>query len=96
MAIALAKMLYDTVLQISSFKCARGIDPFDKHSQLFSKNWVFVTHSDIYRNMKKKTKHLSIRLTSQQYQTLIQVLKTERLTKSELVRLALADYISES
>jgi hypothetical protein len=48
MAIALAKMLYDTVLQISSFKCARGIDPFDKHSQLFSKNWVIVTQSDIY------------------------------------------------
>jgi metal-responsive CopG/Arc/MetJ family transcriptional regulator len=43
--------------------------------------------------MKKKTKHLSIRLTSQQYQKLIDVLKTERVTKSELVRLALADYL---
>ncbi len=95
MAIALAKMLYDTVLQISSFKCARGIDPFDNHSQLFSKNRIFVTQSDIYKYMKKKTQHLSIRLTNQQYQKLIQVLKTERLTKSELVRLALSDYISE-
>jgi len=71
------------------------IDLFDKHSQLFSKKRVFVTQSDIYRNMKKKTQHLSIRLTSGQYQKLIQVLKTERITKSELVRLALADYIKE-
>ena len=45
---------------------------------------------------KKKTKHLSIRLTNQQYQRLIEVMKQERITKSELVRLALADYISES
>ncbi len=45
--------------------------------------------------MKKKTKHLSIRLTSLQYQKLIDVLKTERITKSELVRLALTDYLTD-
>lgn len=72
-----------------------GIDLFDKHSQIFLRNTDFVTQNDIYRNMKKKTQHLSIRLTSGQYQKLIQVLKTQRITKSELVRLALADYISE-
>ena len=44
---------------------------------------------------KKKTKHLSIRLTSQQYQNLIEVLKQEKINKSELVRLALTDYISK-
>jgi hypothetical protein len=46
--------------------------------------------------MKKKTKHISIRLTSQQYKQLIEMLKSERITKSELVRLALADYIEKS
>jgi predicted DNA-binding protein len=45
--------------------------------------------------MKKKTKHLSIRLTNQQYQKLIDMLKTEGLTKSELVRLALTDYMTK-
>jgi len=54
---------------------------------------VFVTH--IFIDMKrKKTKHLSIRLTNQQYQRLVEVLKQEKITKSELVRLALTDYIS--
>ncbi len=42
---------------------------------------------------KNKTKHLSIRLSTQQYQKLIEILKKERITKSELVRLALTDYI---
>lgn len=52
---------------------------------------------DIYRNMKrKKTKHLSIRLTNQQYQRLMEMLKSERITKSEFVRLALADYIEKT
>lgn len=44
---------------------------------------------------KKKTKHLSIRLTVQQYQNLIELLKKERITKSEVVRLALADYLTK-
>jgi len=44
---------------------------------------------------KKKIKHLSIRLTNQQYQRLIEVLKHERINKSELVRLALTDYIEK-
>ncbi len=44
---------------------------------------------------RKKTKHLSIRLTNQQYQRLIEVLRQERITKSELVRLALTDYIEK-
>ena len=42
---------------------------------------------------KKKTKHLSIRLTNQQYIRLLEVLKHEKINKSELVRLALTDYI---
>lgn len=46
-------------------------------------------------DMKKKTKFLSIRLTSQQYQRLLDMLKTESITKSELVRLALADYLEQ-
>jgi predicted DNA-binding protein len=45
--------------------------------------------------MKKKTEHLSIRLSSQQYHQLIAMLKTERITKSELVRLALTDYMEK-
>lgn len=60
-------------------------------------NYVFVAQQDIFIDMKKKkTKHISIRLTGQQYQRLIEVLKQERVTKSELVRLALTDYIEKS
>ena len=32
---------------------------------------------------KKKTKHISIRLTNQQYEKLIEVLKKEKLNKSQ-------------
>jgi predicted DNA-binding protein len=60
-------------------------------------NYDFVAQQDIFIDMKrKKTKHISIRLTDQQYQRLMEMLKSERITKSELVRLALADYLEKS
>jgi len=61
----------------------------------FSKYGDFVAHQDIYKDMKKKTKHISIRLTSEQYKKLNDILKVEGLTKSELVRLALVQYESK-
>ena len=45
---------------------------------------------------KRKTKHISIRLTNQQYNRLQETLKQGGLTKSEFVRLALTDYMVKS
>jgi predicted DNA-binding protein len=46
--------------------------------------------------MKRQTEHLSIRLNFKQYKQILETLKKEGMTKSELVRLALANYLEKS
>ncbi len=76
-------------------ECVNRSDPIDNTRPFFKKNRDFVAQSYIYRYMKTKTKHISIRLTSKQHQRLIEMLKTENITKSEVVRLALTDYLTK-
>jgi predicted DNA-binding protein len=50
----------------------------------------------IFIEMKwKKSQHLTVRLNKHQYQRLRDLLKETGLTKSELIRLALAAYMKQ-
>jgi len=51
----------------------------------------------IFIGMKwKKSQHLTVRLSKKQLDRILAILKEEGMTKSELVRLALADYMMKS
>ena len=45
--------------------------------------------------MKKKSQHLSVRLSMKQYLRLKEMLQQTGMTKSQLIRLALTNYITK-
>jgi len=83
------------VLQNDPFAYLKDIDQFKTLTSFFLRSDIAL-RVDIYRYMKKKPHHISIRITKKQYNQLLGVLEMEGLTKSQLVRLALADFISKS
>ena len=78
------------------------IDPFDRSGQYFRKfdfNKQIIEECDtfsetqIFIDMSLKTKHLTIRLSEEQFKKLADTLVIEQRTKSSLMRDILSDYI---